>query len=315
MLPSLIPNRSLPPSQASSKRANFQFKKPLVIVNKAAAAKTEDITEPVKIFFERYGYVEPDIHIIAPNKLEERLRLTEEDGTDLLVILGGDGTCRAGAITARKAGITLIALPGGTMNMLPKALYGTHIWQEALEIALSQTSPRWQPAGMINQKLFFCGAFLGEPIIMSKARESLRNGEIVDAMIQVPDILNAITDGQEFRYKADGKSFDTCANTLQIFCPFMSSGAIDENRFELASAPQLALSNLASLGALTLADDWRSHKNVVVNLAEKISITGQGGFDILLDGETDHVACPIDIRLQKEGVMVLAPNLNATETT
>ena len=43
---------------------------------------------------------------------------------DILIVLGGDGTIRRAADACTETSSYLIALPGGTMNMLPRALYG-----------------------------------------------------------------------------------------------------------------------------------------------------------------------------------------------
>ena len=57
--------------------------------------------------------------------------------SDVLVVLGGDGTISSAAAKCAAAGRLLIPLPGGTMNMLPKALYGDRTWPVALADTLS----------------------------------------------------------------------------------------------------------------------------------------------------------------------------------
>lgn len=195
------------------------------------------------------------------------------------------------------------------MNMLPKALYGTDDWKAALELALDQTQPRWQPAGRINHHIFFCGLIIGDPIIMSDAREHLRDGEVVEAVKQIPEIITSIAHGEEFAFSVDGRVFDTEANGLQIYCPGMTSGATQPESFELASAPQLSMSELVGIGARALTQDWRDSMLIKTAYGKRIEITGQGAFDALLDGEMKAVNCPVDIKLDPQGVQVLAPNL------
>src|SRR5690606_8977715 len=57
---------------------------------------------------------------------------------DLIIVLAGDGTARAVAARAGPDGPLVAPLPGGTMNMLPKALYGTSDWKEALALCLEE---------------------------------------------------------------------------------------------------------------------------------------------------------------------------------
>jgi len=296
-------------SQIDKDLPRMSFKKPAVIIN-VAAGSTSDISQDIALIFEHHNYPPPTISLVEPEDLSEALSAIGRDGTDLLVIYGGDGTCKAGAIAARAAAIPIIALPGGTMNMLPKAFYGTDDWKDALELALSQKTPRWQTAGSVNGNIFFCGAILGDPIVMSEARESLRQGEVLEAIKQLPEIVTNIAHGTRFEFKVDGELFDVEANGLQIYCPFMTSGAKDPTAFELASVPQLSMTQVIGIGARALAQDWRDSVLIKTAQARHIQIKGQGAFDILLDGELEQIACPITIALEPEGVLVLAPDLH-----
>lgn len=290
-------------------KGRLSFNKPSVIIN-IAAGSASDITGEIKSIFSGHKFPVPAVHLTPPEQLDAVFEAIKTDGTDLLIVYGGDGTCKAGAIASREAGIPLVALPGGTMNMLPGALYGTHDWREALETALSQGAPRNQPAGIINGHIFFCGAIIGDPILMSEARESLRDGDVVAAVKQVPDIVAAIKYGEEFEYKVDGKVYDRQANGLQLYCPYMTSGAIASDAFEIASVPQLSMAELVGIGAKALTQDWRRSALVKTTFGRRVDITGQGAFDILIDGEPARVTCPIKINLIPEGVRVPAPDLH-----
>ena len=57
---------------------------------------------------------------------------------DVIIVLGGDGTARHAAELAPRNGPPLVLLPGGTLNILPRALYGELAWPEALAAALDR---------------------------------------------------------------------------------------------------------------------------------------------------------------------------------
>jgi diacylglycerol kinase family enzyme len=57
--------------------------------------------------------------------------------TEVLVVLGGDGTIRTAAEACTGTDIYLLPLPGGTLNVLPRALYGDSSWQQALKETLA----------------------------------------------------------------------------------------------------------------------------------------------------------------------------------
>ena len=48
---------------------------------------------------------------------------------DLLVVIAGDGTANAAAEVCGPDGPLVAPLPGGTLNMLPHALYGHRDWR------------------------------------------------------------------------------------------------------------------------------------------------------------------------------------------
>ena len=73
----------------------------------------------------------------SPAQLGEAITAAVDAAPDLLVVLGGDGTANLAAERCGPDGPLLAALPGGTMNMLPRILYGALPWRAALEAALT----------------------------------------------------------------------------------------------------------------------------------------------------------------------------------
>ncbi|WP_017931152.1 diacylglycerol/lipid kinase family protein [Robiginitomaculum antarcticum] len=279
-----------------------------VIINAAGGSAT-DISDELEAILNSKGYSNIAMHYCEPEELGAAFDSIKKDNTDLLIVFGGDGTCKSGAIKARDIGIPLVALPGGTMNILPKALYTTVEWKDALELALAQEKPRWLPAGRVNDHVFFVGLIIGDPIKMADVRENLRDGEVVDAVKQVPDVIEAVTSGKTFFYTVDGTSYERGANTLMLTCPSMSEGAAAPDAFELASVPQMSIASIIGIGAKTLLKGWRESEHVRVGSVKTVKISGQGHFNILLDGEAEEVDCHIDISLEPKGVLVLAPDM------
>lgn len=286
-------------------QSQSKFKKPAVIIN-LASGSTTDISDDILNAFAAHDMAKPTFHIVESSQLRSAFQTIARDGTDLIVIYGGDGTCKAGATVAKDLDIPFAALPGGTMNMLPKALYGTDAWQDALKLALETKEPRWFPAARMNKEVFFCGAIIGDPIKMSDAREAVRDGTIMEAIKQVPEVVAAITDGDTFTYKVDGRDYVRNTNLLYLSSPKTLKNG-NELTFELASIPRMSLKNLLDVGARTLVEGWRESEHVHVDHVKTISISGQGKFETLLDGEPTQVSCPINISLERKGVKVLAP--------
>src|SRR5438105_416629 len=58
------------------------------------------------------------------DQMEQSFAQAAAHKPEVFVVLGGDGTIRTAAEACHRHGGYLIPLPGGTMNMLPRALYG-----------------------------------------------------------------------------------------------------------------------------------------------------------------------------------------------
>lgn len=105
---------------------------------------------------------------------------------DLVIVLAGDGAARAAAERAGPKGPLIAPLPGGTMNMLPHAVYGAVDWEQALRDALERGKPTTIGGGAIDGKLFFVAAILGAPALWAQVCE--RGAPAGFNMIEIDDL-------------------------------------------------------------------------------------------------------------------------------
>jgi hypothetical protein len=68
------------------------------------------------------------------------------------------------------------------MNMLPRALYGDVAWEESLQNTLAAPSLKVLSGGRVAGKQFLIAAIVGAPALLVEPRESMREGNIVDAI-------------------------------------------------------------------------------------------------------------------------------------
>src|SRR5207247_9754036 len=68
------------------------------------------------------------------------------------------------------------------MNMLPRALYGEVSWENALKNTLADPVTKVLSGGRVEDNQFFVAAIIGAPALWVEARESIRAGDIVDAI-------------------------------------------------------------------------------------------------------------------------------------
>src|ERR1044071_2476054 len=81
------------------------------------------------------------------DQIEEAFAEAATHKAKMLAVLGGDGTIRTAAQACSGTDTYLLPLPGGTLNMLPRALYGERSWQDALQSTLAAPSTKSLSAG------------------------------------------------------------------------------------------------------------------------------------------------------------------------
>jgi diacylglycerol kinase family enzyme len=118
--------------------------------------------------------LETQVVVLEAGNFDQAIAEAFAAAPDVIFVLAGDGTARSVAAKARPEGPMIAPLPGGTMNMLPKALYGTADWKLALRRALEEGEPQSVSGGEVSGEYFYCAAILGSPALWAPAREAMR---------------------------------------------------------------------------------------------------------------------------------------------
>jgi len=121
---------------------------------------------------------------VVGKNVDQALDEAMDTGLDVLIVLGGDGTIRAAAQRCDEAGPLLMPLPGGTMNMLPKALYGARTWREALNDTLEGPVVQAVHGGQVGTHRFYVAGVFGGASLFAEAREAIREGDLPAAWEQ-----------------------------------------------------------------------------------------------------------------------------------
>ena len=105
-------------------------------------------------------------------------------------------TARSAAALCGPDGPLLAPLPGGTMNMLPHALYGEVDWKTALAETLEQGVVRPVSGGEVDGHPFYVAAILGAPALFAYAREEVRAGRLQRAIARAKVALRHVFSSQ-----------------------------------------------------------------------------------------------------------------------
>ncbi len=241
-----------------------------------------------------------------PGELVGELRRAVDAGPDLLITLAGDGTVRAAAELCGPNGPMIAPLPGGTMNMMPHAVYGQRAWPEALHLALETGRERDLGGGCIEGRRFLCAAILGSPARLAPAREAARHGRLLEAFANTRHALERAFTGR-LRYRLDGKPRQK-AEALVLICPIASKVMRAEDpMLEAAALNPNGAGEILRLGLNALVRDWRVDPAVEDEFCKRAQVWAAQGIPALLDGESVRLTSVVDVRYDPKVCRVLTP--------
>jgi len=224
----------------------------------------------------------------------------------VLVVLGGDGTIRTAAEACTGTDTYLLPLPGGTVNMLPRALYGDISWQEALRTTLAAPLTKALSGGRTGDELFFVAAVAGAPGLWMEARESIRERDIVDAVEKSAVALQTMFDTQ-IRYAISSGTGGE-ADVLAVICPLVSEEMSDSDQALEAAA--IDVENAAELLGLATAaafGRWRDDESVTLTKTRHVTVQSNRDIPLFLDGERIRVGTKAEISFVPNAVNVIVP--------
>jgi diacylglycerol kinase family enzyme len=225
----------------------------------------------------------------------------------VLVVLAGDGTARAAAELCGMDGPILAPLPGGTMNMLPHAVYGVRAWTDILPEILSTGAPRTVGGGEVDGRLFLVAAILGAPALWAPAREAVRQGRLRLAVLRARRALDRAFTGR-LRYSLDGGPRGK-AEAMAFLCPLASRALENDAPYlEAAALDPAGAGEAFRLGAQALIGDWRKDGAVAVSPCIEARVWAAAGVPGLLDGESVRLDRSTHVRFRPGVVRVLAPS-------
>lgn len=228
---------------------------------------------------------------------------------DLLIVLAGDGTARLAAERAGPDGPLVAPLPGGTMNMLPKALYGDRNWQDALQAALSEGQERCVSGGQIQGHSFYVAAILGAPALWADAREAVRQLKIIEAFNRAQRAFKRALTG-ELSFEIDGGR--RCkSEALTLLCPLVSAAVEDDDALEAAALDPHTLGEAVRLTLRTafgqVLGDWRKDPAVTIYRCKTGRAMARGRIPAILDGEPQRFDGSVSFRFLPKAFRALVP--------
>ncbi|MDZ4376101.1 MAG: diacylglycerol kinase family protein [Phenylobacterium sp.] len=276
-----------------------------VVANVASGSVGPDAPEKIARLLSEYGF-SANVHAPAPGELRDQLKASVDAAPDLLITLAGDGTVRAAAELCGPDGPMIAPLPGGTMNMLPHAVYGERDWPEALKLALEGGRERDLGGGCIEGHRFLCAAILGSPARLAAAREAVRERKLLLAWARTRRAMRRAFTGR-LRYRFDARAMGK-AEAVLLICPIASKAMHAEAPgLEAAALNVQGAGEILRLGFNALVRDWRVDPSVEDRTCHTARIWSSRPIPAILDGETVTLPAVTDVRFDPKLCRVLTP--------
>ena len=284
---------------------NLASSRVVAVVNLASGGSDTQSPDRIRAIFEEVGLANCDVVSVGPEALDAALSDAVAHA-DVVAVLGGDGTIRSAAAKCGTADKLLIPLPGGTMNMLPHALYGDRVWEAALKDTLADPIIQGVSGGRAGSELFFCAAVLGAPTLWADAREALRHLDVIEAAKRSATAIRRSHD-KPLAYQFDDLAQGS-AEAVAVICPLVSRGlADDEPCLEAAAIEPQTAAGLFRLAFHAVFEDWRQDPSVCLGKITRIRVVGHGRVPLILDGEKTRLGRIVNIKFVPQAFRALVP--------
>lgn len=293
-----------------------------LVVNEAAGtASATDIPAMVA----RVAGVMPgtvvDVLSVSPQELEGALDHAFANKPDVVIVFGGDGTARGAAKRALETQIPLAPLPGGTMNVLAKLVFGHADLAKAIE-SLPTCTITGLDVGVVGGEPFFLSAAFGFAGPLARLRETIRPprryGEVFSAGLRCVRALGPSLRGG-VKWRRAGAKWHR-AHTLVV-----ALGSLDrvlspeEEDIHTGARLQAAALRLKSVWDIAKVStdavrlrDWRDLNQLMLVAAQKIELDLRSRRPLaVLDGEPMRLSHALEITVNPGALPVLAARPDA----
>ena len=277
-----------------------------VIINTSSGSYDSESEQKMLSILTGAGVVEPKVWCGEAKEMERFFAEAAGQKLEVLIVLGGDGTIRTAAEACAEKGSYLIALPGGTMNMLPRALYGNVSWEEALKKTLTAPSTKLLSGGRVANKRFFIAAIVGAPALWTQPRESMREGNIADAVKKGSIAFRRMFETKVQYLISGGAKGETEA--VALICPLVSEEMSDsEQALEAAIIDVESAAEVIGLVTTAAFGKWRDDRNILVTKTKRVNVQSTKEIPATLDGEKVNLGRSAEIDFVTRALTVLVP--------
>jgi diacylglycerol kinase family enzyme len=200
----------------------------------------------------------------------------DRQGVDTVVLFAGDGTINAALCALAEWGGAFLILPGGTMNLLAKALHDEMDPAKIIHAAHEETRRVALPYIEADEHRAFVGVIMGPAASWARAREAARKGKVGRTVGAIRAAWGNTFGRRGIRIQGARKLPDK----YQAVFVFPDPDGLD-----VSAVDAREWRSIAQLGWEWLTGDWAAAHAVTKSHAHELRIKGTRRVLALFDGE------------------------------
>lgn len=253
-----------------------------LVTNPGSGSTGTDSGAAVAAALAAHGVTVAAESVVGEGDLPDAARLAQAQ-CDTLVVMGGDGTINAATAPLDDWDGVCLILPGGTMNLLPKALHGAAAWEAIVEAAGSGRAREVTlPCAIVGEHRALVGVIAGPVAAWFHARERWRSGRLWAAWRGALFAWRRTFSGH---VRVEGRAG---RHRAVVVTP-------RQYDLEVAAFSARSWFDAVQLGWQWLAGDWRSAPGVDIAACAVTMVEGRGPVALLIDGELNRLPGPVRV--------------------
>lgn len=254
------------------------------ITNRASGTATPGKCEALEAVFEERGLALAGRTDFPDEAIPSEAELARA-GADTIVLFAGDGTINATLCKLAEWDGGFLILPGGTMNLLAKALHDSLDPAEIIHAAHEGGRPVPLPYAEAGPHRAFAGLIVGPAAHWGHAREAIREGKAKQVVRLVAKAWRR-TFGKGLRITG------VTGMTRRYQAVFIHPA---EQALEVAAIDARDIRSIVELGWDWLTGDWIAARAVTYRRASRIRLAARRPVLALFDGEPETLAPDAEI--------------------
>lgn len=245
-----------------------------LITNPRSGSATRDMCEALETIFAERGLALTGRTAFPDQPIPSQAELAVANA-DTVVLFAGDGTINTALVALADWGGGFLILPGGTMNMLAKALHGDAAPADIVHAAHMVGRRVALPVIEAGEHRAFVGLILGPAAHWGRAREAARRG-------RVARVIGAMRSAWRRTFGKGLRVVGVPGMTGRYQAVFVSPSP---DGIEAAAIDARDWASIAELGWSWLTGDWVAARAVTGRRAQRLRPASRKPVLALFDGE------------------------------